>query len=128
MRMAKQRKYGNCILEILKTEQLITDSLLLNNLKNEIVKQFWMQLVEQGMSRLMINFENTLVKHIRKLKFISKNVSSNSFLFFRVDSIMLLEEGFTVTSVDASDKMLKQAHKTRWNRRKEEKFDEWGNF
>jgi len=42
-----------------------------------------------------------------------------------VDSIMLLEEGFTVTSVDASDKMLKQAHKTRWNRRKEEKFDEW---
>merc|ERR1712066_518571 len=31
-----------------------------------------------------------------------------------VDSIMLLEEGFTVTSVDASDKMLKQAHKTRW--------------
>ena len=41
---------------------------------------------------------------------------------------MLLEEGFTVTSVDASDKMLKQAHKTRWNRRKEEKFDEWGNF
>ena len=47
---------------------------------------------------------------------------------FRVDSIMLLEEGFIVTSVDASDKMLKQAHKTRWNRRKEEKFDEWGNF
>ena len=60
MRMAKQRKYGNCILEILKTEQLITDSLLLNNLKNEIVKQFWMQLVEPGMSRLMKNFENIL--------------------------------------------------------------------
>ena len=39
---------------------------------------------------------------------------------------MLLEEGFTVTSVDASDKMLKQAHKTRWARRKEDKFDEWG--
>ena len=49
-------------------------------------------------------------------------------IFFRVDSIMLLEEGFTVTSVDASDKMLKQAHKTRWNRRKEERFDEWGMF
>ena len=62
MRMAKQRKYGNCILEILKTEQLITDSLLLNNLKNEIVKQFWMQLVGQGMSRLMTNFEKTLEK------------------------------------------------------------------
>ena len=29
---------------------------------------------------------------------------------------MLLEEGFKVTSVDASDKMLKQAHKVRWER------------
>ena len=46
--------------------------------------------------------------------------------YYRVDSIMLLEEGFTVTSVDASDKMLKTAHKTRWARRKEDKFDEWG--
>lgn len=55
MRMAKQRKYGNYILETLKTEQLITDSLLLNNLKNEIVKQFWMQHVGQGISRLIIN-------------------------------------------------------------------------
>ena len=43
-----------------------------------------------------------------------------------VDSIMLLEEGFSVTSVDGSDKMLKQAYKTRWSRRKEAKFDEWG--
>ena len=51
------------------------------------------------------------------------SIVSNSF---RVDSVMLLEEGFTVTSVDASDKMLKQAHKTIWNRRKEDKFDEWG--
>ena len=55
MRMAKQRKYGNYILETLKTEQLITDSLLLNNLKNEIVKQFWMQRVGQGISRLIMN-------------------------------------------------------------------------
>lgn len=39
---------------------------------------------------------------------------------------MLLEEGFKVTSVDASDKMLKQALKTRWERRKEQIFDEWG--
>ncbi|KAJ6666998.1 hypothetical protein lerEdw1_019000 [Lerista edwardsae] len=42
-----------------------------------------------------------------------------------VDSIMLVEEGFTVTSVDASDKMLKYALKERWNRRKEEAFDNW---
>ena len=62
MRMAKQRKYGNYILETLKTEQLITDSLLLNNLKNEIVKQFWMQRVGQGISRLIINIKVALEK------------------------------------------------------------------
>jgi len=42
-----------------------------------------------------------------------------------IDSIMLLEEGFRVTSVDASDKMLKYALKERWNRRKEAPFDNW---
>lgn len=39
---------------------------------------------------------------------------------------MLLEEGFQVTSIDASDKMLKYALKKRWERRKEEAFDNWG--
>lgn len=43
-----------------------------------------------------------------------------------VDSIMLLEEGFEVVSIDASDKMLKYALKERWNRRKEASFDKWG--
>lgn len=42
-----------------------------------------------------------------------------------VDSEMLVEEGFSVVSVDASDKMLKYALKTRWNRRKEPAFDKW---
>ncbi|XP_043466923.1 glycine N-methyltransferase [Leptopilina heterotoma] len=42
-----------------------------------------------------------------------------------VDSVMLLEEGFEVVSVDASDKMLKYALKSRWNRRKEPAFDKW---
>lgn len=46
----------------------------------------------------------------------------------RVDSIMLLEEGFEVVSVDASDKMLKYALKARWNRRKEAAFDNWSKF
>ena len=50
-----------------------------------------------------------------------------SFLIpFSVDSIMLLENNFKVTSTDASDKMLKQAWKIRWQRRKEEAFDNWG--
>lgn len=39
---------------------------------------------------------------------------------------MLVEEGFEVVSVDASDKMLKYALKERWNRRKEPNFDNWG--
>lgn len=49
-------------------------------------------------------------------------------LFYRVDSIMLVEEGFDVMSVDASDKMLKYALKSRWERRKEPAFDRWGEF
>ncbi|XP_018006543.1 glycine N-methyltransferase [Hyalella azteca] len=42
-----------------------------------------------------------------------------------IDSVMLLEEGFRLTSVDLSDKMLKYALKTRWKRRKEPAFDAW---
>uniref|UniRef100_A0A452G7B5 Glycine N-methyltransferase n=1 Tax=Capra hircus TaxID=9925 RepID=A0A452G7B5_CAPHI len=45
-----------------------------------------------------------------------------------VDSIMLVEEGFNVTSVDASDKMLKYALKERWNRRHDPAFDKWGTW
>lgn len=41
---------------------------------------------------------------------------------------MLVEEGFSVTSVDASDKMLKYALKERWNRRHEPAFDKWGKW
>lgn len=39
---------------------------------------------------------------------------------------MLVEEGFNMVSVDASDKMLKYALKSRWERRKEPVFDQWG--
>lgn len=39
---------------------------------------------------------------------------------------MLVEEGFKVVSMDASDRMLKYALKERWNRRKEPAFDQWG--
>ena len=46
---------------------------------------------------------------------------------FRIDSVMLLEDGFQVVSVDGSDKMLKYALKERWDRRKEGNgiFDKW---
>ncbi|XP_043234564.1 glycine N-methyltransferase-like [Amphibalanus amphitrite] len=42
-----------------------------------------------------------------------------------IDSVMLIEEGFSVTSCDFSDKMLKCAWNTRWSRRKEPAFDNW---
>ena len=44
-----------------------------------------------------------------------------------IDSVMLREDGFQVTSVDGSDKMLKHALKERWERRKERNglFDKW---
>jgi hypothetical protein len=42
-----------------------------------------------------------------------------------VDSLMLVEEGYEVVSIDASDKMLKYALKERWNRRREPNFDRW---
>ena len=58
---------------------------------------------------------------------VQTSLSRVSFLIpFSVDSIMLLENNFKVTSTDASDKMLKQAWKIRWQRRKEEAFDNWG--
>jgi len=38
---------------------------------------------------------------------------------------MLIEQGFKVLSCDASDKMLKYALKTRWERRKDAAFDSW---
>lgn len=45
-----------------------------------------------------------------------------------VDSVLLIEEGFEVVSIDASDKMLKYALNKRWINRKDEKFDKWGNY
>ncbi|XP_071493911.1 glycine N-methyltransferase-like [Diadema antillarum] len=42
-----------------------------------------------------------------------------------IDSVMLLEEGFEVVSVDASDKMIMHAFRERWSRRKEDAFDKW---
>lgn len=51
-----------------------------------------------------------------------------SWYLYRIDSAMLVEEGFEVVSVDASDKMLKYALKERWNRRKEPGFDNWSKW
>lgn len=42
-----------------------------------------------------------------------------------IDSMMLVNEGFKLVSVDASDKMLKHALKARWDKRRDSKYDEW---
>lgn len=41
---------------------------------------------------------------------------------------MLVDEGFKVVSVDASDKMLKYALKARWENRKNPNYDQWGMY
>ncbi|XP_041973196.1 glycine N-methyltransferase [Aricia agestis] len=42
-----------------------------------------------------------------------------------IDSMMLVDEGYKVVSVDASDKMLKHALKARWDKRKDARYDAW---
>lgn len=66
--------------------------------------------------------ESTL--NIRELlKYLLKNMQN---YLNRVDSEMLVEEGFEVVSIDASDKMLKYALRARWERRREMNFENWG--
>ena len=60
-------------------------------------------------------------------RFLTK-IDSFCIFFCRVDSVMLLEDGFEVVSSDASDKMLKTAYKLRWDRRRETAFDNWSRF
>ena len=43
----------------------------------------------------------------------------------RLDSVLLIEEGFNVMSVDASEQMLKYAFSEKWKRREESAFDHW---
>ena len=42
-----------------------------------------------------------------------------------LDSAMLVEEGYTVTSTDAGESFLKYARETRWQRRNEPGFENW---
>lgn len=99
----------------IRAPKIITSSLL-GCWGGKAAKEFWTWLVALGRSgrtKLCVALHRSF--HV-----------SFCYLLFRVDSIMLLEEGFKVTSIDASDKMLKYALKKRWRRRKEEAFDNWG--
>ena len=75
--------------------------------------KYWMQHVELGK-------KCQFLLHERKY--------TNCVDFCRVDSVMLLDEGFKMVSSDASDKMLKEALKIRWDRRKEPAYDNWGKY
>ncbi|KAI0221172.1 Glycine N-methyltransferase [Lamellibrachia satsuma] len=44
-----------------------------------------------------------------------------------IDSIQLLEEGYTVVSVDASEPMVAQARNERQRRQNDPAFNDWGN-
>ena len=65
---------------------------------------------------------------VRNANFRCTNANANCMDFCRVDSVMLLDEGFKMVSSDASDKMLKEALKIRWDRRKEPAYDNWGKY
>ena len=63
---------------------------------------------------------------VRNANFVARTLMRMDFC--RVDSVMLLDEGFKMVSSDASDKMLKEALKIRWDRRKEPAYDNWGKY
>jgi len=68
------------------------------------------------------HYKNFLIEALKKRKCVNVlDVACGT----GIDSVMLLESGFTVSSADASDKMLKSAYKTRWDRRKEDIMDKW---
>uniref|UniRef100_A0A1B6CFW0 Glycine N-methyltransferase n=1 Tax=Clastoptera arizonana TaxID=38151 RepID=A0A1B6CFW0_9HEMI len=83
--------------------------------------QMWAKYIGDNTSRTS-NYKDFLVSFLRKngCKRILDVACGTG-----VDSIMLLEEGFEVTSIDGSDKMLKHALRSRWRRRKEPAFDNW---
>merc|ERR1711942_117368 len=69
-----------------------------------------------------LNYKNFLLNLLKKKK--AENIL-DAACGTGVDSVMLIEEGYSLTSSDASDKMLKTAYKTRWDRRREPAFFDW---
>ena len=73
------------------------------------------------------NYKNFLIKLLKDNKcFTILDAAAGT----GVDSVMLIEEmgalpAFSLTSCDFSDKMLKHALKTRWERRREQAFFDW---
>lgn len=112
MLMEKQQKFGSISLVIAKTELKTIKTFWLDYWEKKDVNAFWMLHVAQG-------------KYFFLNLYLIEIYNSNSIFLNRVDSEMLVEEGFEVVSIDASDKMLKYALKARWNRRSEKNFENW---
>ena len=95
-------------------------------------------LLEDGFEVVSSDASDKMLKTTYKLRFyfyclkdcwsFLTKIDSFCIFFCRVDSVMLLEDGFEVVSSDASDKMLKTAYKLRWDRRRETAFDNWSRF
>jgi len=73
------------------------------------------------------NYKNFLVKLLKEKK---AYTILDAACGTGVDSVMLLNEmgnipAFSLTSSDYSDKMLKEAYKVRWDRRREQAFFNW---
>jgi len=93
-----------------------------DNYEDGVAAKLWKLYIGDDSGRTS-NYKNFLVRLLREknVKYVLDSAAGTG-----VDSVMLLEEGFNVTSCDASDKMLKTAHATRWERRKDgPSFDSW---
>jgi len=93
-----------------------------DNYEDGVAAKLWKLYIGDDSGRTS-NYKNFLVRLLREknAKYVLDSAAGTG-----VDSVMLLEEGFNVTSCDASDKMLKTAHATRWERRKDgPSFDSW---
>ncbi|KAG8177898.1 hypothetical protein JTE90_024607 [Oedothorax gibbosus] len=71
----------------------------------------------------LANYAEFLVEFLKKKN--SRHIYMDAACGTGIDSIMLLENGFKVTSVDSSDNMVKLTLKKRWKRREERAFNEW---
>jgi len=86
----------------------------------------WLLYIGEQNSRTS-NYKNFMIKLLKEKKAVT---ILDAACGTGVDSVMLIEEmgsnpAFSLTSCDFSDKMLKQAYKTRWDRRREQAFFDW---
>ncbi|XP_021203798.2 glycine N-methyltransferase [Bombyx mori] len=98
--------------------------------KIETIKDQYADGKAAGIYNLLIGDSNQRTKYYKDflIGMLKKNNCKNildAACGTGIDSIMLIDEGFKVVSVDASDKMLKYALKARWDMRQNSKYDQW---